>query len=78
MFFLKRSICLIDGTQTGTTSMGQQPPGSNNNVQDIPTFLHLRNWGLTIRCCPVSGHPFFLVGILTPLRGIQSAYSKPR
>ena len=42
--WLKNSICPIDGTLKGTTSLGQSGPGSNGNegVHNIPQSSRIR------------------------------------
>ena len=62
---------------TSTITLDQSGTRSNGNEGDTSQFLEFHNWSIIIRHSIVSylGHPF--CGDLTPLQGIQLAYSKP-
>ena len=64
--FSNKSIWSIDGTLTGTTSLGQNKPGSNSNEEISSHFPDLQTGFLTIRYSLMSypGHPPFFLGIL--------------
>ena len=52
--FLYRSIWSMDGTLTGTTTLGQSWLGSNDNEGVVQMTQKVKDWSLTIRCCLVS------------------------
>ena len=52
---MNRSISPKDGTRTGTSTLGQSGPGSNNNGHYFQVHsTDLQNRSLTIRCGLVS------------------------
>ena len=75
-----RTIWLIDGTLTGTSTPGQSIPGSNSNKGVTPNYPDPQIWNLTTGCKLVSRYPFyFFLGeeeSNSHLQGMHPAYSR--
>ena len=48
-WFSNRSILHIDGTLTGTATLGQSGPVNNGNERCTPHYSELQNWNLITR-----------------------------
>ena len=75
--FSNRFIWPIYTTLTGDTTSGQSEPGNNANNGSTCLSQDFQNWSLIIKWSLVScpGYRPFREKGLTPLHGIQSAYS---
>ena len=65
-----KSTWPIDRTLTGSTTLDQSEPGSNDNERMIHITQRSRSGATSMN----AGHPFW--GYITPLKGMESAYSK--